>query len=216
MIGAPTEGTSLPGRIIRATEHLLTLALGLALLAAGVTAQRSAAAQFENWYPRDIQPPPGTRYPCALTALPVALPGIPPDDHRFINHSYTLILRATQAKLLMLKALDQGHAEPQWGTYQRDTSAALRALRAEPVPAGLEAFRDRVADALELQMTFFEKALEARRHGQTMTQVFAIPEGRAASARLQAAWSTMVHRYPAWATETRQSIYHHLCALDLF
>ncbi len=37
-----------------------------------------------------------------------------------------------------------------------------------------------------------------------------------ASARLIAAWGKMSARYPAWSAETRDSIYHHLCALDLF
>jgi len=48
-------------------------------------------------YPDDITPPPGTRYPCALTALPRALPGIPDADRAYVNRTYTRILRATQA-----------------------------------------------------------------------------------------------------------------------
>jgi hypothetical protein len=30
----------------------------------------------QDVYPTDITPPPGTRYPCALTALPPGLPGV--------------------------------------------------------------------------------------------------------------------------------------------
>jgi hypothetical protein len=37
-----------------------------------------------------------------------------------------------------------------------------------------------------------------------------------ASSRLIAAWGRMQARYPGWPSETRESIYHHLCALDLF
>jgi len=67
----------------------------------------SATVSAEDSYPSDITPPPGTRYPCALTALPRRLSGI-------------------------------------------------------------------------------------------------------------RAWSRMQARYPGWSSETRDSIYHHLCALDLF
>jgi hypothetical protein len=49
-----------------------------------------------------------------------------------------------------------------------------------------------------------------------MADVYAIPEGRQASARLIAAWGKMSARYPTWSAESRDSIYHHLCALDLF
>jgi len=187
-----------------------------ASFAASTAAAAAPEPGFEDWYPRDIRPPAGTQYPCALRALPPALAGIPPAEHRFINHTYALILRATQAKLVMLKALDGAQAAAAWNTYQRTTSEAQRTLQAEPVPVGLERFRDRVASALGLQMTFFAKALDARRHGQTLEQVFRIPEGRMASMRLQGAWATMSARYPGWSPETRDSIYHHLCALDLF
>ena len=216
------------GRRRAATPARFALALLLAAAAMAATsglvapstaaaiAAPAAQAGFEDWYPRDIQPPPGTRYPCALTALPPGLPGIPADEHRFINHIYALILRATQAKLVMLRELEGAAAAAAWAGYQRDTQAALRTLRAEPPPAGLAAFRDRVAAAIELQMTFFAKALDAHRHGQTLAQIFRIPEARAASARLQAAWAQMAARYPDWPAATRDSIYHHLCALDLF
>lgn len=30
------------------------------------------------------------------------------------------------------------------------------------------------------------------------------------------AWGRMQARYPSWSPETRDSIYHHRCALDLF
>jgi hypothetical protein len=49
-------------------------------------AATSGAAQ--DAYPTDITPPPGTRYPCALTALPRGLPGIPEADRAYVNHSW--------------------------------------------------------------------------------------------------------------------------------
>jgi hypothetical protein len=74
--------------------------LGLVLLAAKGAAPQDA-------YPSDITPPAGTQYPCALTALPRGLPGIPEADREYINRTYARILRATQAKLVLLKALEE-------------------------------------------------------------------------------------------------------------
>src|SRR6185295_9284726 len=90
--------------------------------------------------------------------------------------------------------------------YRRATGKALRTLRAEAVPAGLASFQADVATALELQMAFFQKAVAARREGSSMQQVFAIPEGRTASARLQGAFRKMAARYPAWTPAMRDSV----------
>jgi hypothetical protein len=169
----------------------------------------------DDWYPADIAPPPGTSYPCALTPLPRALDGIPPADRRFINHTYSLILEATRAKLLLLKALDEGGdlrtAHQRYGDGVR---GALETLRRETPPTGLEAFREDVTAALELQLAYFAKVVAATA-GAAAPPV-SPPEGPAASRRLHAAWSKMTRRYSAWSTPVRESIYHHLCALDLF
>jgi hypothetical protein len=185
-------------------------ALLLALLAA-----RVATAQDD--YPADISPPPGTRYPCALSALPRGLPGIPETDRAFINHTYSRILRATQAKLVLLNALEQQREVGARLLRYRETAEALLARQgAETVPAGLEPFQQDVLRALELQRIFFSKAEAERERGGSMDDMYRIPEGRLASSRLIAAWGRMQARYPGWPSETRESIYHHLCALDLF
>jgi hypothetical protein len=155
-----------------------------------ILAATSGAAQ--DAYPTDITPPPGTRYPCALTALPRELPGIPEADRSYVNHTYARLLRATQAKLVLLKAIE------------------------EAVPVGLEPFQADVLGALELQQIFFAKAAALRQSGHGMDAVYGVREGREASARLIAARSRMQGRYPGWPPATRDSIYHHLCALDLF
>lgn len=177
----------------------------------------AVGAPFEDWYPADIAPPPGTQYPCALTALPRALPGIPPSHRAFINHAYTLILRATQAKLIVYSELGaQPPSSLVLESYLVKTRDLQRRLRAEPAPESLAAFRDDVAAAMELQMIFFTKAVAKRQAGETFEQVIGIAEGREASGRLQSAWGKMSGRYPSWGQETKDSIYHHLCALDLF
>jgi len=178
-------------------------------------AASSAAAQ--DAYPDDITPPPGTRYPCALTALPRGLPGVPETDRAFINRSYARILRATQAKLVLLKALEEREQmRARLLRYQQTSEGLVARQRTEEVPAGLGPFQQDVLAALELQRTFFFKAEAERQRGAGMDEAYRIPEARLASSRLVAAWARMQARYPGWAPETRESIYHHLCALDLF
>ena len=188
--------------------------------AADGDAERAApgASYAEDTYPDDISPPPGLHYPCALEALPRDPVGIPPADRAYINHAYARILRATQAKLLVLDALfnDSARIAAATARYQATTAELLARLRAESPPEGLAPFRDDVVAALALQRDFFAKAAPLRNGGGSMDAVFALAEGHAASARLQAAWGRMAARYPAWDAATKDSIYHHLCALDLF
>jgi len=182
------------------------------LLSAG-----AAAAQAQDSYPDDIAPPPGTRYPCALTALPAGLPGVPAADRAFVNRTYSRVLRATQAKLVLLKALEerQGMSDA-LARYLEKTEALAGRQEADAVPEGLGPFQQDVLAALELQQAFFRKALPLREAGRGMEVAYQVPEGRQASARLVAAFGRMQSRYPSWSAETRDSIYHHLCALDLF
>jgi hypothetical protein len=171
----------------------------------------------QDAYPTDITPPPGTRYPCALTALPRGLPGIPEADRAYVNRTYARILRATQAKLVLLKALEEAHGiEPALAQYGEVTRGLGARQGSDVVPVGLEPFQAEVLGALDLQQAFFSKAAAVRQAGRGMDEVYAVTEGRQASARLIAAWSRMQARYPGWPPETRDSIYHHLCALDLF
>jgi len=185
----------------------------VAALALPVLAQQPG----DDVYPADVRPPAGTQYPCALVALPAGLPGIPEADRAYINRSYARILRATQAKLVVLRALEDGQELAAARLRYDERAAGLSAgLRADPPPAGLEPFREDVVAAIELQRRFFAQAAGLRAKGEDMRAVYALPEGRQASARLIAGFSKMQARYPQWSAATRDSIYHHLCALDLF
>jgi hypothetical protein len=196
----------------------------LALLLLVVSASAAACgdsplAPSEDWYPADIAPPAGTQYPCALTALPRELPGIPKEDRRFVNHVYSMVLKATRAKLVLLSALygkEASALEPASASYRRATDEALEKVRAEPVPPGLELFAKDVTAAIELQRVAFQQAVRARGQGGPPDEIYRIPESRQASQRLIAAWNRMSQRYPDWPQPMRDSVYHHLCALDLF
>ncbi len=86
-------------------------------------------------YPADITPPPGTQYPCALTPLPRGLPGIPEAERRYINRTYATILKATQAKLVALKTLEEGgDLEGALARYGAATRALEERLGAEARP----------------------------------------------------------------------------------
>src|SRR5439155_757171 len=158
---------------------------------------------FEDWYPADITPPAGTQYPCALEPLPRELPGIPAADRRFINHAYSLILRATQAKLVALREVERGAgAAAAVATYEGAVRTLRERLQAEDVPSGLEAFKSDVVAALDLQRAFFARAQALRERGGRMADAYALPEGHEASRRLVAAWGRMQARYPAWPEKT--------------
>jgi hypothetical protein len=100
--------------------------------------------------------------------------------------------------------------------YQSALQPLASRQREDRVPAGLERFQGDVLAALGLQQAFFAKAVALREAGRGLDEAYGIPEGRQASSRSIAAWSQMQARYPSWPTETRESVYHHLCALDLF
>jgi hypothetical protein len=201
------------------TARVLAAALIVPCLAS-VAARPSRAeppSAGDDVYPQDITPPPGTAYPCALTALPRELFGIPEADRAYINRTYTLILRATQAKLVLLKAMeDQHEMRVALARYQDRTRPLAVRLGSEQPPSGLAAFQQDVQQALALQQAFFAEAVPLREAGKGMAEVYQIPQGRQASARLVSAWARMQARYRSWSPETKDSIYHHLCALDLF
>jgi hypothetical protein len=192
----------------------------LLLLALTSLATPAPAQETDDWYPADIRPPAGTHYPCALTALPAGLPGIPPADRRFVNHVCSRILKAVQAKLLLQAALGREKAEvldARLTAYMQTTGEALEKIQAEPVPEGLPAFTTDVTEAIQLQRAFFRKAVTARQRGMPLEEIFRFPEARDASNLLLRAWAKMARRYQdAWAPATKDSIYHHLCALDFF
>lgn len=174
--------------------------------------------EFDDWYPDAIQAPEGTEYPCALTALPKELEGIPPKERRFVNHVYACVFDSIQAKQVILQALVDGDdgLQPKLDAYLEQTRAALEKIRAEPAPPGLRPFRDQVVGAIELQQAFFTQGVAKAEEGVPLKEIYAIPEGRQASKRLLSAWSAMSRRYPSWGPEVKDSVYHHLCALDLF
>ena len=196
------------------SKIVLTI-LAAAALALPASAQQSTAS---DWYPASITPPAGHRYPCALTALPKDLTGIPASDKLFVNHVYAMLLKCLQAKLVLIDTLSQDNQNyaRAFSTYMADTLAARKRILAEPAPKGLEPFKATVLKAIDTQMQFFTKGVDARNSGKTAQDVWAIPEGKQASSLLISAWGQMESRYPQMSSAVRDSTYHHLCALDLF
>ncbi|MBP9092297.1 hypothetical protein KBI23_14810 [bacterium] len=177
-----------------------------------------AQGNYQNWYPRDISLPSGHSYPCALTAMPANLEGIPAADRAFINHVYAMLLQCVQAKTVMIDTLraDSGGFSQAYSSYYAKTTQARQKIMAEPLPAGLQGFRDGVINALDQQILFFGKASRARTSGKSFQEIMSYSEGRNASSLLIGAWSAMSARYPGLSPAVSDSAYHHLCALDLF
>lgn len=203
-----------------AVFKLLILYSSLAsLLVLGPLAQAAQAqGNYQNWYPRDISLPAGHAYPCALTAMPTNLEGVPAADRAFINHVYAMLLQCVQAKTLMVDSLrtDSAGFNQVYSSYYAKTTQARQKILAEPLPAGLQGFRDGVINALDQQILFFGKAARARASGKSFQEVMGYSEGRNASSLLINAWSAMTARYPSLSPAVSDSAYHHLCALDLF
>jgi len=172
----------------------------------------------QNWYPRNIDLPAGHSYPCALTALPTTLEGVPAADRTFINHIYAMLLQCVQAKTIMVDSLraDVRDFAKANASYYAKTTQARQKIMTEPVPAGLQAFRDGVVQALDQQILFFARAAKARSSGTSFQAVMEYSEGRNASNLLLQAWGVLQSKYPALSQPVKESMYHHLCALDLF
>ncbi len=191
----------------------------LALVSALVIPQAVLCQNFQNWYPQNIALPSGHSYPCALTALPANLDGVPPADRAFINHVYAMLLQCVQAKTVMIDTLRDGKGgfDQAYASYYAKTAQARQKIMTEPVPnVGLQSFRDGVVSAVDQQILFFGKATKARGAGKSFQEIISYPEGRTASGLLIQAWGAMQGRYPNLSPAVKDSAYHHLCALDLF
>lgn len=199
----------------------LLIGVLLVVVPAGLLNCAVGAQSYADWYPQSIEPPQGHRYPCNLTALPRDLKGIPATDRPYINHAFSLILACLQAKLIMIDTLagsgGASAAKTAYTKYYAATSAARQKLLKEPVPsAGLEQFRNDVIRGVDQEVVFFQKGVSVSSGGKPFSAVLALPEGRVASGYLQSAWGKISALYPQWSPEVKDSIYHHLCALDIF
>lgn len=185
--------------------------------AANPASAASGSSKFTDWYPASITMPEGLQYHCALTALPKSLSGIPDNEREYVNHVYSMILQCVQAKTRMYKELgNPTGARAAYSKYYYQIQPALEKIKKEKTPAGLEKFRDDVISAVTLQCTFFDKAAKMAEAKKNWNEIIGLPEGRQASGLLIDAFNQMQSRYPSWSADTKDSIYHHLCALDLF
>jgi hypothetical protein len=184
---------------------------------------RPAPPPFEDWYPTAVSPPKGLDWACPLTPLPRDLAGIPPGDHRYLNHTFSLILEASKAKIVMLNAIyayvtkhgEKVDLEAKHAAYEREMTRLLPRIRAEEPPAGLAEFRDLLVGAIELQRDFFIRSLRAARDGQTWEEVMAVPQEEQGTKKLLLAYRILERRYGGWPSTTQQSLRSHLKALDL-
>lgn len=191
----------------------------LVVVAAGCPAKKPTlpSAPFVNRYPTDISLPHGVEYPCAVTALPGFLAGIPEEERNYINHVYAAIIGVVREKQVLLEAFNSsGDGSQAYANYVTVTDDALVSLKAEPVPAGLETFHQDVIASIDLHRTYFRKLKAARVGVSGSIDGRQFTEGQEASGRLMNAWNAMQARYEGWSPAVKDSVYHHLCALDLY
>ncbi len=181
-------------------------------------ANAQAQSAGDNWYPNSIALPANHKYPCALTALPRDLTGIPQTEKSYINHSFSLLLKLLQAKVVMFDTVmwDNQAYNNAYNTYYSSTVAARQKFMQIPTPKGLEGFRNDVVNAVDKQIVFFRSAATARQSGKSSQEVLQIPQAKEASSLLMNAWVKIQSRYPGISAHVKDSMYHHLCALDVF
>jgi hypothetical protein len=190
---------------------------------------------FEDWYPESIAPPEGTRYPFLLSPLRdvTALPGL---DQPYMNHVMAQLVTVARANLLLAKGLGGKEHDDALANYSDFVGEAVENIEAEDVPEGLRAFHDNVVDAIALQRIQFEKAggivaehmapvferadlteiILSSEKETALKATVGILEGKAASAKLVAAWTELSARYTGhWSDRTRDAMYSHLRAMDL-
>lgn len=170
------------------------------------------------WYPQSIALPANHRYPCTLNALPRDLTGIPQSEKIYIDHAFSLLLKMLQAKIVMFDTVswDNQQYNSAYSSYYSKTVSARQKFLQLDTPKGLEGFRNDVVNGLDKQVVFFQKAAQMRLQGKSAQDIMSIPQGKLASSLYVSAWQKISSRYPNMSTSVKDSMYHHLCALDIF
>ncbi len=170
------------------------------------------------WYPQSIALPANHRYPCTLNPLPRDLTGIPQSEKLYIDHAFSLLLKMLQAKIVMFDTVswDNQQYNSAYSSYYSSTISARQKFLQLVAPKGLEGFRNDVVNGLDKQVVFFQKAAQMRLQGKSAQDIMSIPEGKLASSLYISAWQKISSRYPNMSTSVKDSMYHHLCALDIF
>lgn len=197
-------------------NKILCTIFGVLLFSAPCAAQ--SVQNSDNWYPASIALPANHRYPCNLTPLPRDLTGITQNEKTYVNHSFSLLLKMLQAKIVMFDTVmwDKQAYNNVYNTYYASTVAARQKFMQIPTPKGLEGFRNDVVNAVDKQIVFFRAAASARQSGKSTQEVLQIPQAKEASSLLMSAWGKIQSRYPGMSAPVKDSMYHHLCALDVF
>ncbi len=217
--------------VITGYNGFLALVLALAAIYAAVQNKSSISSFMENkisqksittyedWYPNKLEVvgANGATYSTVLIPLPKALSGITDGDKRYVNHVFATLLKIVQAKQEMWQALvNNQHVKKAFEKYNKVTGKALQKIHEEPLPKKLQPFESYLDSAVKLQANFFRKAVKLRTPNSSMEPVLKIPEAQIVSKRIQNAWEQMEKTYPSWSDDTRESIYCHLHAVDLF
>ena len=111
---------------------------------------------------------------------------------------------------------DNQQYQSAYTTYYFSTVSARQKFLQLATPKGLEGFKNDVINGLDKQIVFFQKSAKMRADGKSAQDILAIPEGKAASSLYMSAWQKIETCYPGLSAPVKDSMYHHLCALDIF
>ena len=167
-------------------------------------------------YPGNNAPPEGIVYSCPLTPLPAVLSGIPDTDVQFIDLTYALILKAIHEKLMLMKALGSTQQKTALAKYiNNSTRLQSDITRIQTTNKNMKAFKESIVRVLALQRTFFKKLIALDNKYPVSKKMKRVPERKEISATLKEAWKLTRATYPNISSAVRDSLFNHLCALDI-
>ncbi len=173
---------------------------------------------YENWYPANIAPPPGLKYPCGIVSLMTVIHKFPPKEQPFINHVFAVVLKAAHGKMKIWKNYQTYNTNPGMDhqVYKAEVMPLLNQLRTIPAPEpGLNAVKGAIFQAIGWQNNFFGRAQPLVMQRAPLVEFASIPDGRMLVMRMNEAKAAVDQYYSNLDPQARSVLQQHLCVLDI-
>ncbi|WP_372365989.1 peroxiredoxin family protein [Candidatus Uabimicrobium sp. HlEnr_7] len=166
---------------------------------------------FYDIYPRNTDAPQGTKYPCAFSPLPSHLKGVPQQHHTFVAKFFAQIVKAIHARLKIHETLYNRDLsrKKRLKEYQKQLKVIVQNLKRINAPdKKLQKIPEDIVSALLFQEKAYISFVE--------TGTFSKAKGKAGSKILLKNWQQISKYYKKMNPDVKNSVYHHLCALDIY